>query len=99
MAGVYETAALTIFAASCSHPGESILSPGTTQEYQNFLVWSEDLAPLIVATCSSRCGIHTNDGYYSRNHLEPFQKRAWAFQEYHLSRRVLTFTSDEIQVR
>ncbi|KAF2663540.1 HET-domain-containing protein, partial [Microthyrium microscopicum] len=85
MADIYGNAFVTLFSASCSSPRESFLQPCNT-------IVTNDI---LVARRSHPKGLHTN--IHSENSLDPLEERAWAFQEFHLSPRVIAYTSNEIQ--
>lgn len=96
MADIYGNAFVTIFTASCSNTRQSFLAhEGTLTRNPQVLLQNSLGAPLIMARRKLPLGSHSHKD--SRIGLDPLEKRAWAFQEFHLSRRVVSYTSNEIQ--
>lgn len=97
MANVYERAFITIYAATAKDSQESFLKPrGSWRCESKTLVWSDGVGsiPLVNARRAPRRGPHNKD---FRDMPDPLDHRAWAFQEYRLSRRMVVFASDEVQ--
>ncbi|KAF1957221.1 HET-domain-containing protein [Byssothecium circinans] len=99
MADVYQNATVTIYAACCSNPQQSFLSlEGSTLRKVHILeTCAKTGEPKVVARVSRLRGFHTSQ--HLKRVLDPLEKRAWAFQEYEMSRRLIAYTSNEIQWR
>ncbi|KAG0647657.1 hypothetical protein D0Z07_6776 [Hyphodiscus hymeniophilus] len=101
MADVYEKAFLTIAANSCADTNDSFLTP--SRRCLHVIAWTggERAEPLLVAGPPLSRGHHrTKPSLWASARsfsIDPLETRAWAFQESVLPRRLLRFTSEEIQ--
>ncbi|KAF2635397.1 hypothetical protein P280DRAFT_484629 [Massarina eburnea CBS 473.64] len=96
MADVYQNATVTIYAACCSNPQQSFLHRNRRDKFR-VLELDDSERAIVMGQFHSPRGFHR----YSRTgrHLDPLEERAWAFQEYQMSRRLVAYTSNEIQWR
>ena len=93
MADIYQNAFVPIFAASSSSPDQSFLHREYDPNTTTTLVYDDTGSPLIMARQKHSSGLHLEYGRLPR--LDPLERRAWVFQEYHLSRRAIIYASNE----
>ncbi|KAF2095806.1 HET-domain-containing protein [Rhizodiscina lignyota] len=93
MADIYENACITIFAAACSSPRDSFLIPHTCVQKELVQEDGASSSPLVLARRRLLYGLHCTESAF----VDPLERRAWAFQEFQLPRRILIYTSEEVQ--
>jgi hypothetical protein len=94
---VYENAVVVVAASCCRSPEDSFLNPRTPTNCGPVVVaWTDDHEPkpLLQVQKVPRMGFHMSEGDKRR---DPLDTRAWAFQEKILAKRLLNFTSGEVQ--
>lgn len=97
MADIYENAHLTISATCCPNPRQSLFGRGGTGYggEEKELHRSEDGALLLVSRKHIQVGHH--NVLYGSAEEDLLETRGWCFQESRLSRRMISFTSKELQ--
>lgn len=97
MADIYENAHLTISATCCPNPRQSLFGRGDTGYggEEKALHRSEDGTLLLASREPIEVGHHRE--FYERAEEDLLETRGWCFQESRLSRRMISFTSKELQ--
>lgn len=95
MSTIYEKAHLVIAASSSSSATHGFLNHRKQQQtYHMRLPDRYGTNISVAARASLETGFHNSDIY---KEADPLAKRAWAFQEQHMSTRCLIFSADELQ--
>lgn len=93
MSTIYENASLVISASSSSAATQGFLSHQRDNFQHQFTIPESYGTPGTIAIRADPCsGLHDYE-----NKKDPLAKRAWAFQEQHMSTRCLLFSAEEMQ--
>ncbi len=99
MADIYENAHLTVSTNFSPNPRQKLFSrEGITYGGgEKTLRLSKEGVPIIASRAIIEVGHHRE--YYVRHNVatDPLESRGWCFQESRLSRRMVSFTSEELQ--
>ena len=99
MADIYENAHLTVSTNFCPNPRQQLFVREDPKYGggEKSLRISEDGVPFIASRGVIEVGHHREFYIRNSNAADPLESRGWCFQESRLSRRMVSFTSEELQ--